>query len=215
MNPRLRLRKKHKSTAKGEGSFALLFFKMFPLSRFLSFTASLCLLGSSACAPVATPSTGLFVPPAAQPLPSATSQAAPTLLLETPLASPPAASSPVAVPTTATVACTNNLTFNQDLTIPDGSAVQPGSQIDKQWLVTNSGTCSWDASYRFSFVGGDTLGAAAEQALYPARAGTQAVLRILFTAPLEAGTYQSAWQAFSPDGSAFGDAVYMTILVSP
>ena len=56
---------------------------------------------------------------------------------------------------------------------------------------------------------------APEQALYPARAGGQATLRITFTAPLDAGTYQSAWQAFNPDGAAFGDAIFMTINVSP
>jgi hypothetical protein len=50
--------------------------------------------------------------------------------------------------------------------------------------------------------------------LYPARSGTQATLKLTFIAPLEIGTYQSAWQAFAPDGSAFGEAVYMTIVVS-
>jgi hypothetical protein len=101
------------------------------------------------------------------------------------------------------------------LTVPDGSLIPPGASIDKQWLVTNSGTCDWDSSYRLRFVGGDPLGADAEQALYPARAGRQATLRILFTAPAAAGTYQSAWQAISPDGTAFGDAIYITVNVSP
>jgi hypothetical protein len=107
------------------------------------------------------------------------------------------------------------LTFSQDLTIPDGSIIQPGASIEKEWLVTNSGTCNWDAFYRLKLVSGESLGAPVEQALFPARAGGQANLRIIFTAPLVTGTYQSAWQAFSPDGTAFGDAVFMTINVSP
>jgi methionine-rich copper-binding protein CopC len=57
------------------------------------------------------------------------------------------------------------------------------------------------------------LGAAGEQALYPAHAGTQATLTIKFTAPLDAGTYRTAWQAYNPDGTAFGDAVTMEIIV--
>jgi hypothetical protein len=85
--------------------------------------------------------------------------------------------------------------------------------VDKQWLVTNSGTCNWDSKYRLKWVGGDPLGAAAEQALYPARAGTEVTLRILFTAPAEPGTYGSTWQAFDPDGIAFGDPVYVEIVV--
>ena len=72
----------------------------------------------------------------------------------------------------------------------------PGSTLDKQWLVQNSGDCNWDARYRLRLISGDALGAATEQALYPARAGTQATLRILFTAPQEAGDYVSEWQAF-------------------
>jgi hypothetical protein len=109
--------------------------------------------------------------------------------------------------------CTNDLTFVQDITVPDGTLIQPGGTIEKQWLVANSGTCDWDASYRLRLVDGDALGTAAEQALYPARAGSQAVLQIIFTAPLEAQIYQSAWQAFAPDGSAFGQRVFLQILV--
>ena len=109
--------------------------------------------------------------------------------------------------------CTNGLTFSQDVTIPDGTLLAGGQIIDKQWLVTNSGTCDWDERYRLKFVGGEPLSATIEQALYPARAGAQVALRIMFTAPLEAGTFQSAWQAFAPDGSAFGDPIYMQIVV--
>jgi methionine-rich copper-binding protein CopC len=54
-----------------------------------------------------------------------------------------------------------------------------------------------------------------EQALYPARAGAQAKLRILFTAPQAAGTYQSSWQAIAPDGTAFGAVVSIQITISP
>ncbi len=91
----------------------------------------------------------------------------------------------------------------------------PGEPVDKQWLVTNIGTCNWDAGYRLKLISGDAMGAPTEQALFPARAGTQATLRILFASPTAAGTYQNAWQAVAPDGTAFGDAVYMQVSVSP
>ena len=101
------------------------------------------------------------------------------------------------------------------MTIPDGTSVTPGMPVDKQWLVTNAGSCDWSAAYRLKLISGDAMGAPAEQALYPARAGTQATLRVVFAAPQQAGTYQSAWQAFGPDGTAFGEAVYMQITVAP
>jgi len=90
----------------------------------------------------------------------------------------------------------------------------PGQFVDKQWLVENSGTCNWDSRYRLRFIGGEALGAPTDLPLYPARAGARVTLRILFTAPSEAGSYQSQWQAQSPDGTLFGDAVYLLIIVA-
>ena len=87
--------------------------------------------------------------------------------------------------------------------------------MGKSWLVQNNGSCNWDARYRLKFVGGLEMVAATEQALYPARAGTQATIQIAFTAPGEPGTYTTAWQAINPDGASFGDPVFMEIIVQP
>ncbi|MBM3124152.1 MAG: hypothetical protein FJZ87_03650 [Chloroflexi bacterium] len=110
--------------------------------------------------------------------------------------------------------CINDLSFLEDLTIPDNSLISPGSAIDKQWLVSNRGTCDWDGTYNLKWVGGDTLGAAEVQPLFPARAGAQAALRVLFVAPSVEGPYESAWQAVDPDGNFFGDLIFIKILVS-
>jgi len=114
---------------------------------------------------------------------------------------------------TATPPCTDGLAFVEDITIPDGTVVSPGASVDKRWLVQNNGSCNWDADYRLKFVGGLEMGATTEQALYPARGGAQATIRITFTAPTEPGTYTTAWQAVNPDGEPFGDAVFMEIVV--
>ena len=175
-------------------------------------------LALSACSPRVTSTP--FIPPSGKKTPASpptlTPAVSPEALPTFTVAPPPAAATETAtasaVPSTPT-ACVNNLQFDQDLTIPDNTVVQASSSIEKQWLVTNNGTCDWGSSYRLSFVGGDTLGAPADQALFPARAGAQVTLTITFISPLEAGTYQSAWQAFDADGNAFGDIVYMTIVV--
>jgi len=110
--------------------------------------------------------------------------------------------------------CTNNLVFKEDLTVPDGTIFEPGAKIDKQWQVENNGTCNWDERYSLQLVAGDTLGAKQEQALFPARAGSQATIRIEFTAPEETGSHRSAWQAVGPDGNLFGDPFYLEIMVA-
>jgi hypothetical protein len=114
---------------------------------------------------------------------------------------------------TPTLICTDNLLFIDDITIPDNSVVAPSSKLDKQWLVQNNGDCNWDARYRLRLVSGDPFGASPEQALYPARAGTQANLRILFTAPQETGDYVSEWQAFDANGIPFGASFFIKFVV--
>jgi hypothetical protein len=160
-----------------------------------------------ACAPQSTPTP--FRPPTvappAQPLPTTT----PIPALFTPIPTPTVTVTPTAGP------CVDNLSFIDDVTVEDGTSFLPGASIDKQWLIQNSGTCNWDETYRLKWVGGNPMGAAEEQALYPARAGTQPTLRVTFTAPAESGSYESAWQAVDPKGNFFGDLIFIKIVVSP
>jgi hypothetical protein len=102
----------------------------------------------------------------------------------------------------------------EDLTIPDGTQVAPGQIIDKRWRVENVGDCNWNEFYRLRLVAGPDLGSPSEQALYPARSGTQAMIRAFFVAPAEPGVYRSAWQAYDPQGRPFGDTVFIQIIVT-
>lgn len=160
---------------------------------------------AQACSPAATAPITPFRPPSAAP---------PTPLPPTATLIPPAPTASAVPTSTAEVGvCENGLTFLDDLTVEDNSVFSPNEFIDKRWLVRNSGTCNWDSSYKLKWVGGDLLGAAEEQPLYPAKADVQATLQIIFSAPAEAGTYQSVWQAADVDGVPFGDKVYMEIIV--
>lgn len=113
-----------------------------------------------------------------------------------------------------TPACLDNLTYLEDLSIPDGTQVAPGESLDKRWLVENTGSCNWDAGYSLRLVAGLDLGVSETQALYPARSGSSATIRMIFTAPGEPNTYRSAWQAFDPQGEAFGDPIFIEVNVT-
>lgn len=179
----------------------------FMLNRHLILLFSISLL--SACSPASTPTP--FIPPTAQSL-----LIEPTFIINptqnvvviqsTPL--------PTILPTVNPDDCVSNLTFVSDLTVPDNTFVTYGAAIDKQWLVQNSGTCDWNADYRLRHIGGGGLGAPEEIMLYPAKSGTQANIQIIFTAPFTDGEYESAWQAFDSFGLAFGDPIYIRILVA-
>jgi hypothetical protein len=181
----------------------------FPLNANL-FLFLLALTLASACSPATAPAP--FIPP--------TNQAP---LIEPNLIIVPTQATvqvqviplPTIIPTIDQSNCVNNLSFIEDLTIPDNSFVPFGSSIDKQWRIENNGTCNWNAEYRLRHVGGAVLGAPEEIALFPARSGTQATIQITFTAPFEEGVYESAWQAFDPNGFPFGDPIYMRVLATP
>ncbi len=161
---------------------------------------------ASACAPLLTPTP--FRPPTR---PAATQ----ILSTTTPI---PALYTAISTPTitpTLSGPCFNSLDFIDDITIEDYTTVLPGVSLDKQWLINNNGTCNWNSTYHLKWVGGNPLGAVQDQIMYPARAGTQVTLHILFIAPALEGTYESAWQAYDPDGIAFGDIIFMKIIVSP
>jgi len=143
----------------------------------------------------------------------------PTVAMETPSMILLPSATPTQFPRTelplpsTTPDCEDALRFLEDLTIPDGSRMIAGNPVDKRWRVENAGSCNWDGGYRLRLLGGIAMGVPVEQALYPARAGAQAVIRILFTAPAKPGTYRSAWQAVNPAGEAFGDPFYIEIQV--
>ena len=208
----LQWKKKHKSEALSGDPMGRPFFMKsirFHYSRSpILFVVVLILVSLSACAPALTPTP--FRPPTAQaPLIEPTFIIQPTqeiLVVEsTPL--------PTIFPTTNPAECSNDLTFLEDLTVPDNMFTTFGLVLDKQWLVENSGTCHWNSAYRLRNIGGASLGAPEEIALYPARAGTQATLRILFIAPFAEGVYESAWQAIDANGNPFGDPIYIRIAV--
>ena len=178
------------------------------IPRSIIFFMTMCLfLGLSACrGGRATP----FIPPtAASPQDSFRPSTKPASTIILPTVNP---ATDIPRPT-ATPSCSPNLTYLEDLTIPDGMQVSPGEQLDKRWRVSNSGTCNWDASYRLKLMAGPDLSAPVEQTLYPARSGTEAIIRIAFIAPQEPGTYRSAWEAYDPEGRAFGDPIFIEVVV--
>src|SRR5512138_2793565 len=53
----------------------------------------------------------------------------------------------------------NAATFVADVTIPDGTYIQPGAAFEKIWRLKNTGTCAWSNQYSLVFVSGERMGA--------------------------------------------------------
>jgi hypothetical protein len=112
-----------------------------------------------------------------------------------------------------TTGCQNDARCVADLTVPDGTIVSPGEVIDKRWSVLNAGTCNWVEGYRLVRVGSGAIGGPDELALYPARAGATAEIRVELRAPDGPGEYLARYQASAPDGTAFGEEIFALVFV--
>lgn len=109
--------------------------------------------------------------------------------------------------------CIDDLVFVDDVTIPDGTRFGPRASIEKIWLVSNAGTCNWGNGYTLRLNSGPNMGANAQQALVPARSGSETEIKITYTAPTAPGDYISKWQAYNPAGEPFGQEFFIDITV--
>lgn len=122
---------------------------------------------------------------------------------------------PAATPTPTPIPCQNDSTFLDHLSIPDGTAVEPGRNFVKIWRVRNSGTCRWTAGYSLGFISGDRMGAAESipltQGVEP---GDSVSVSIPLTAPSATGVHAGQWQMQAAEGAPFGDVLTAQITVS-
>jgi hypothetical protein len=126
----------------------------------------------------------------------------------------------------ATATCRNDSEFVADVTISDGTHFGPGAVFQKTWRLRNSGTCTWDDSYRLGYLAGDRMSGPRTSplgdsnisregtGLFPTvQPGQEIDVSILLVAPDSAGTYLGQWRMIAPDGRPFGTTPYVTIQV--
>ncbi len=145
-----------------------------------------------------------FVPPTLEP----TKKPTPTVAVPSPTPKPVEG-----MEVASSSGCADNLVYLSDVTIEDGTVVLAGSTLDKQWQVRNNGSCAWGEGYTFQIYDGQSLGTPAEQLMPETEAGAETTIRMLLTAPSTPGEYMSAWQAVNPDGTPFGDPIYIDFIV--
>jgi hypothetical protein len=112
----------------------------------------------------------------------------------------------------ATASC-YGLTFVQDITIPDNTVMNPGKSFTKTWKVQNSGSCAWDAGFKFQTTGGDPMGATAFTLPAAVASGATYEISVPMTAPSTSGAVRGNWRMSTASGQFFGDEVYVIINV--
>lgn len=118
---------------------------------------------------------------------------------------PTATSTPPTIPPSA---C-DKAAFVADMTIPDGTVMNPGKTFTKTWRIRNVGTCAWNKSYQLVFSSGEQMGGPATAAFPLAEGQVVAVgqtvdISINLTAPSVAGSYRGYWMFKNASGALFG-----------
>lgn len=151
-----------------------------------------------------------LTPPTSTPAPSPF----PTLPALT-LAPAPLATISFASPTadTGSAPGCDNSAFIGDITVPDGTKMDPSQDFKKTWRMFNSGTCAWDNTYQLVFISGDKMGGANLHVPVAVPPGQLIDLSVDLQAPNAYGDYKGNWQLENSTGKPFGSLVYVSIKV--
>jgi hypothetical protein len=94
--------------------------------------------------------------------------------------------------------------FIDDVTIPDGTTLDPNETFTKTWRLKNVGTCSWTSSYAVVFSSGDSMNGPATQALAGnVNPGQTVDISVDLTAPATDGSYKGYWKLRNASGVLF------------
>jgi hypothetical protein len=116
-------------------------------------------------------------------------------------------------PTAVDGSLCDNSAYVADVSVPDGTAVQPGAKFTKTWRINNTGSCTWSTGYRLVFVDGNAMGGGSTSLLAPVAPGSQTDISVAMTAPTTNGTFRGNWRMQNASGQPFGSQVYVQIKV--
>jgi hypothetical protein len=105
----------------------------------------------------------------------------------------------------ATTVC-DLASFIDDVTIPDGTKVDPGQAFTKTWRLKNNGSCTWTSDYRLVFSSGDQMGApnAVQFTNGVVPPGGEVDVSVNLTAPNTPDTYKGYFKLRNANNVIFG-----------
>ncbi|KAK3577180.1 hypothetical protein CHS0354_037519 [Potamilus streckersoni] len=104
--------------------------------------------------------------------------------------------------------------FLQDVSIPDGTTVQPGTKLLKTWKMKNNGDGPWTESTKLKHLWGNIPAVKTEVDVPHLMPGDDGQITVELIAPDEQGTYQSHWK-MTEHGMQFGHRIWCSIEVQP
>ena len=91
--------------------------------------------------------------------------------------------------------------FMEDVTIPDGTLMEPGQAFTKTWRLKNAGALEWGEGANLGFHDGEQMGGASPVAVPNVQPGETVDISVDLVAPAETGNYTGKWRLFAADGT--------------
>ncbi len=109
--------------------------------------------------------------------------------------------------------CQPNAAYVQDVTVPDRTKFALGQKFTKTWRVKSNGCAAWPKDTRWVFVSGNQMGGPANVSVPSTAPGKTADVSVELQAPTTPGSYKGFWQMQMSNGKAFGEQMYVEIVV--
>jgi len=100
-----------------------------------------------------------------------------------------------------------------DVTVPDGTEMTTGQDFVKTWKVRNTGSCTWGTGYTLIHGYDEKLDGVAEPLTTAVAPGEEVEVSVRFKAPSNTGEHRSYWRTQNAAGSAFGEFLFVSIVV--
>ncbi len=114
---------------------------------------------------------------------------------------------------TPTVITCDDAIWVADVTVPDGTEMTPGQDFVKTWMIKNTGSCTWGTGYTLIHGYDEKLEGVAEPLTNAVAPGEEVEVSVRFRAPSGVGEHRSYWRMQNAGGSAFGEFLYVAIVV--
>lgn len=108
----------------------------------------------------------------------------------------------------------NRAAFVTDVTIPDNTVMTPGFEFTKTWRLRNTGTCTWQTSYKLILVSGESMTGQFVPLLNPVAPGNTVDVSVKMKAPTRAGDFTGNWRMADDKGAGFPEEFWVKIRVS-
>ena len=107
-----------------------------------------------------------------------------------------------------------NAAYVSDVSIPDGTVLAPGESYTKTWKLQNTGSCAWDEDFVLAFETGIEIDGEDTTIDESVAAGVTDSISVTLLAPETEGSYTGYWRMTTASGEAFGQSVFVLIVVS-